>query len=113
MDKVTSLISWTSKEDIGSNPVPASENMEDNVQPEPEQGDHQPTEGDDVGVDPEPGYRRHRHRPQVERQMVQGNVVCSVVQDGARLSWLENVIWQVNRSPSVLIPLSELGARYT
>ena len=84
--------------------------MEDNVQPEPEQGDHQPTEGDDVGVEP----RRHRHRPQVERQMVQGNVICSVVQDGTRLSWIENVEnWQVNRSPSVLIPLSELGARYT
>jgi hypothetical protein len=49
-------------------------------------------------VDPEPGRHRHR-RSRVERCMVNGHVVCSVVQDGDRLSWIED--WQVNRSPRV------------
>jgi hypothetical protein len=78
--------------------------MNDNIQHEPEQGDQEPDQGDDM-VDPEPG--RHRHRPQVDRQMVGGNVVCSVVQDGARLSWIQGIetCCQVNRSPNVDLPV--------
>ena len=78
--------------------------MNDSVQHEPEQSDHQPGEGDDM-VEPEPG--RHRHRQsRVERCMVNGHVVCSVVQDGVRSSWIEGLEdlhslpnCQVNRSP--------------